>query len=717
MALPKIEVKIGADASELDRTLRRSRAALAGLAKAAVAAGVAFSGALTAMTVAGLSAVDAQTKLARSLDGSASSLRAVQIAAGYAGVSVGEANTAMQQLNRELERAKEEGTPAQQALAKLGMSAVELQRLDVDQRMAAIADRVKELGLTSGQASDILRDLGVRSRNMALLLLQGGDAIRSAREEVTNFGLELSKTQTDSIEGANDAVARMALVFEALRNKLAIAVAPILQKVADQFNALAQSDAVQNAIERLAAAFGALAATILTENFMQAAISGLAGIAQIGATVAEGMVTVSQNVEAVTLAFSALAIAVAAAGGPLTVVAGLLAVALGGIAAWRAKSEEMATATDVATEAQNALNEALGTFVQTGAPSAGKSAIDLANDNYKLAESALAAAEAELAKREASRERGARPGGVRGPSRARLFEAEDEAQVELDAARARLEEAKRARERAARAVMGADYSGESGQNGNDALTQVQNIRDVLQGMLEDGTTLGNVLGQGGVVNADGEVQTLAESLLTKREQLENWYAEQKDILASASEDELAIIGGYNEAKLRLEAEYQRRLARLKSSGNKNMISETLSAGKTILQAVGQTNEKAFKIAQAFGAAEVLVNAFVGASQELKEKGVIGIATAASVIAAGVGFVTSLRSIRPSTSSGGVTGGFGGGFGGASAASATPTPAAAPEVSRNVAIKLEGGVFGRDQVISLINEINEAVEDGAVVRLA
>ena len=442
MALKPLTVKIGADTTALERGLNKAGRSIAGLAKAAGAAGVLVAGALAAMTTQGLAAIDAQTKLARSLDGSANSLRAVQIAAGYAGVSVGEANTAMQQLNRELERAKEKGTPAHDALAKLGLRAKDLEGLDADERMAKLADHIKALGLSSGQASDILRDLGVRSRNMALLLLQGGDAIRSAREEVTAFGLELTKAQTDSIESANDAVARMGLVFEGLRNKLAVEVAPTLQAMADRFNTLAQSDAVQTAIERLASAFGALADTILTEDFMQAAINGLSGIANIAAGVAEGMVAVSQNVEIVTLAFSGLAIAVAAAGGPLTIVAGLLALALGGIAAWRSKAEDMETSTYDARDALDELNKSMG-LVPGSAEAAGRSAVDLASDNYTLAKSALAAAEAELAKRRAMREEKAAPGKVRGPSRARLFEAEDEAEATLAEAEAALAAARR----------------------------------------------------------------------------------------------------------------------------------------------------------------------------------------------------------------------------------------------------------------------------------
>jgi len=229
MALPALLVKIGADTQGLDNALGKAKRGFAGLAKAAAASGVLVAGAFTAMAVQGLRVVDANAKLARSMDGTINGLRAVQIAASYAGVSVGEANTALQQLNRELISAQEEGTPAYKALRKLGFAASDLTDLDADDRMAAIADRMKELGLSSGEAADILRDLGVRSRNMSLLLLQGGDAIRSARDEVSAFGLELTDAQTNAIQNANDSISRMTLVFEGLRSKLAAELAPALQ--------------------------------------------------------------------------------------------------------------------------------------------------------------------------------------------------------------------------------------------------------------------------------------------------------------------------------------------------------------------------------------------------------------------------------------------------------------------------------------------------------
>ena len=695
MALKPLLVKIGADTTQLERGLKRAGVGLAGLAKAAGAAGLAVGGALTAMTAQGLAAVDAQTKLARSLDGSANSLRAVQIAAGYAGVSVGEANTAMQQLNRELERAKEEGTPAQEALAKLGMSAKDLQGLDVDERMAALADRINALGLSSGQASDLLRDLGIRSRNMALLLIQGGDAIRSAREEVTAFGLELTKAQTDSIESANDAVARMGLVFEGLRNKLAIEVAPTLQTMADRFNTLAQSEAVQTAIERLVSAFGALADTILTEDFMQAAIDGLSGIANIAAGVAEGMVTVSQNVEIVTLAFSGLAIAVAALGGPLKVVAGLLALALGGIAAWRSKAEDMEMSTYDARDALDQLNESMG-LVPGSAEAAGRSAIDLANDNYTLAESALAAAEAELAKRRAMREEKAVPGGVRGPSRARLFEAEDDAEATLAEAEAALAAARRR-------IENTVFGGVSGSNYGDNVAPPIELEPIVI-TPENIDTGGSAAGVGSAAQLadqlEQRLEVLTQGLATEAEVVAQWYEEGQTVLEDALAKGLLTEEEYREQRERLEEEHQKRMNAIKQAGAAADLATVAGAGAEILNAIGQNNKKALKIAKVFSAAEALISTYAGAANALKLPFPQNLAAAASIIAQGIGFVNAIKSVGDNGSTGG---GGGGATGGAASAPALP--------SQTVAINLQGDTFSRSSVEGLLEQIQSQLDRG------
>ena len=217
-------------------------------------------------------------------------------------------------------------------------------------------------------------------------------------------------------------------------------------------------------------------------------------------------------------------------------------------------------------------------------------------------------------------------------------------------------------------------------------------------------------GGGGGSAFGGRIAALVESLQTERETLEVWYEESLALLGQANEAELEAIGGHNEARLRLEEEYQSRLAAIRGAGHGDALTSVLQSGQRIATAIGQTNERAMRVAQAFGAAEALVNAYRAASQVLASPEVpwfAKVSAAAGVLAAGIGFANSIKSISA-----------GGGGGGAAGGGAVSGGAAqSPQVSRNVAIQLTGGnMFSRDQVINLINGINEAVEDGAIVRV-
>ena len=155
-------------------------------------------------------------------------------------------------MTREIARAAREGGRGADALNRLGLEASELAELDADERMAAIADRVRELGLSSGETMDLLRDLGVRSEEMALLLTQGGGAIRAARREVEQLGLSLSEDAERQIERTNDALSRISLSFQAFRNRLAAQVAPALERLATAFTeAMQEGGALRRVLDVL----------------------------------------------------------------------------------------------------------------------------------------------------------------------------------------------------------------------------------------------------------------------------------------------------------------------------------------------------------------------------------------------------------------------------------------------------------------------------------
>ena len=269
--------KIGGDASGLQRALGNAQRAVGGAGQAMErlrrvgvrafqalgAAAAAATATLVAFTRSGLQTVDDQAKLARSLDASIDGLRGVQIAAADAGVDAGALGTSLQMLNSRLaEAARGTGTAAQ-AMERLGLDANELSELDVDERMAAIADRMQELGFSAGQAQDELAQLGIRNRQLALLMVQGGDAIRSARQEVDEFGLSINEVDAQRIEAANDAFRRIGRIIEAVKIELANQLAPIILHVSTRFNEMVREagglrNIVQPQVEALVRSFGIL---------------------------------------------------------------------------------------------------------------------------------------------------------------------------------------------------------------------------------------------------------------------------------------------------------------------------------------------------------------------------------------------------------------------------------------------------------------------------
>ena len=94
---------------------------------AAAAAAVASVAALTAKS---MQFVDQQAKVARTIDGSIDGLRALQMAAGDAGVANSDLNKSMQMIGARLVEAEVKGGASADALKRLGLNAAELSKMD-----------------------------------------------------------------------------------------------------------------------------------------------------------------------------------------------------------------------------------------------------------------------------------------------------------------------------------------------------------------------------------------------------------------------------------------------------------------------------------------------------------------------------------------------------------------------------------------------------------
>lgn len=151
----------------------------------------------------------------------------------------------------------------------------------------------------------------------------------------------------------------------------------------------------------------------------------------------------------------------------------------------------------------------------------------------------------------------------------------------------------------------------------------------------------------GGLGKSNSVEALVNQLQTERETIDEWYVESQDALRNASESELQIIGGYNEAKLRLEKEYQDRLKGIRDEGHVTALgdAETFFGGMAaIAQAGGDRTVKAMRV---FSAAQALINSYVAFTEVLKDPSFIGrpfarFGAAASALSSGLAAVAAIK---------------------------------------------------------------------------
>lgn len=286
-----LRVNLGLDSAQFSRGLTDAQKSLkAARAQFIAVAGVAAAafGGIAAAAIKGASAIDANAKAARRIGASVGGFRALEMAASDAGVSLSGLANDIQTMNRELARAEIGEGNAGAALAKLGMAASDFSGLDADERVAVLADAVQRLGLDSGETTLLLRDLGIRNREMALLVMGGGDALRAARKDVQDYGLALSAVDTGRIEAANDQLAGLGDITTYIGDQLALKFVPALGAMAQAMTdslreggALrAGLDAIIGALDRVAA-YGTAAVAIFGVRYVAALVAAAVSTASL----------------------------------------------------------------------------------------------------------------------------------------------------------------------------------------------------------------------------------------------------------------------------------------------------------------------------------------------------------------------------------------------------------------------------------------------------
>jgi len=287
----------GKDAKAFAGSVGKGVGALAKLAAGASLAGGAL---VTGLVVQGLMAVDAQAKLARSVDGTQRGLVGLIRAANDAGVSQADAAKSAQVLGRSLGDAMQKGGAAEAALDRLGLKAEDLAAMDVDERFAALSDAMNDAGMTAAQMAGTLGELGVRNKEMIVLMQGGGDTIRAATVEMERYGVAVTDIEAAEVEALNDAMDRGKEVMKGVANQLAVRLAPLIQGVVVLLGeASGETGGFGDIMDRVISAsiqgIGWLADRLAAFRL------GLLGIAAVGelvdATILRAMASMGQSIE------------------------------------------------------------------------------------------------------------------------------------------------------------------------------------------------------------------------------------------------------------------------------------------------------------------------------------------------------------------------------------------------------------------------------------
>src|SRR5690625_1814993 len=357
-----LRVVIGADTTGLQRGLKETQSGMEGVGRSAAAAakrvaamGAAFTaaaGAIAYLVRGEANLIASQAKLARSINGTITGLRTLNMAAADNGIEGMDA--ALNRMNRRLGAAAMGTGPAIAAVEALGLNLKEINEMDVDEKMALIADRIKESGMSSQEAARHLQNLGFQQAEAATFFMQGGDAIRAARQEVERYGLAVDEASAAKLEDITTQWTRISTALAGVRTQLTLALLPALESIGNLVESAAQALArLTPYISRIVTLFGHVAEAAGVAGLALAGLYApavLAGIAKL--TVAIGVGAVGA-VKALTAAMLA---------NPIGAIAAALVAA--GYAAYKFRDQiSEAIGIDVARIAKNAANTVINSFV------------------------------------------------------------------------------------------------------------------------------------------------------------------------------------------------------------------------------------------------------------------------------------------------------------------------------------------------------------------
>ncbi len=213
---------------------------LAGITKKVLKFGAIMAGAaavaIAYFTKQAFASIDATAKLARQVGISIDGLRGLHRAAVITGASQEDVTKAVGVFTKTIGEAAVTGIGlGKDALDALGLSAEDLIKLPVDESVALIADEMNKLGTQSEKAYVAAKLFGRGGLAMINTLALGSKGLAEMTAGAIMLQGSLSAFDAAKVEEANDAIADMRLILTGMFERIAVATAPMVKKIADNF--------------------------------------------------------------------------------------------------------------------------------------------------------------------------------------------------------------------------------------------------------------------------------------------------------------------------------------------------------------------------------------------------------------------------------------------------------------------------------------------------
>lgn len=177
--------------------------------------------------------MDEAAKKALSLNMGAQQLMGLQHAAELAGMSASQLTSNMQKMQKGIGEALTGVGTAKDAFKRLGIDIEHLATLTPEQQLAKIAEAIKSIENPAERAAAATQIFGRSGMDMLPMLEGGAAAIEGTTAAMQDLQGTLDQQDFSAIEATNDAWTRFKTAAEGVWNQLAVALAPVLELIAN----------------------------------------------------------------------------------------------------------------------------------------------------------------------------------------------------------------------------------------------------------------------------------------------------------------------------------------------------------------------------------------------------------------------------------------------------------------------------------------------------